>query len=157
MNIIQILSDKKSRPVTEADIQTVQKAIKPMIKLCNKGNGKYTGVALAHCQVERADPLCFYVTQDGKCIINPEIIRHTRHTVTNGEGCMSYAHRLIIEVERWNKCEVRYQVLVKVGRVDAEDGFELWLSEPKIKNFSGLSARIVQHEKDHFNGINIYQ
>ncbi len=165
MKIIQILSDKASRPVTSADIQTVQAAIIPMANLCKEKLGKYTGHALAHCQVERTDPLRFYVTKDGVCIINPEIINHTRHTVTNGEACMSYAHQLVKDVERWNKCEVRYQILETIvmkadpsglGMVKLEQP-EIKLSVPKINNLSGLEARIAQHEIDHFNGINIYQ
>ena len=152
MKIIQCLGSKESRPVTNADIPTVLKDAEKMRELCNQPLGPYPSAqALAHVQVEEDDPLRFYVTKDGDIIINPEIIRHTRHTVIHKEGCMSYVHREPITVERYNKIEIKCDVVQK---------FTTPIEECKLKNItlslSSKDAFICQHEIDHFNGTTIY-
>ena len=157
MKIVQILSNKKSRPVTDADVLTVVEAIDPMVDICNTKIGPYVGgVALAHCQIERKDPMRFYVTKEGKVFINPVILRRSNHPVTNEEGCLSYIHRYPKPVERSNKVEIEYQVLENAEYV-VGDPHKYKLSQILTTNLSGLQARIVQHEIDHFEGINIYQ
>lgn len=149
MEIIQVPGRTISRPVKDEDIRTLLKDRVEMIQLCFKITGRYEGgLAVAHCQVEYKDPLRFYVTKEGRTIVNPEIVDHTKHTIDHAEGCLSFAHRAPKTVQRWNKCRVRYQELIHDN--------EWKLSAPKTENLSGKAAKVAQHEIDHLNGINIY-
>lgn len=136
---------KKSREVIEKDLNRVRKAIDGMVKLCNTPIGMFQGgYAVAHCQVEKKDPLKFFVTNRGEVIINPVITRHTNQIIKKKEGCLSYADKGMIEVDRYNKCEVDYTTL---------DEF------PKIikGKIDGINSQIFQHEIQHFDGDYIFK
>ena len=134
--------NKISRPVTDADIARVLSEAKLM-------HGYVTDkcVALAHCQVDDTDPLCFFVTRGGKIIINPKIVRHSGYTVDSVEGCMTYPDNAPITKQRWRKIEVEYQT-IHDGKLT-----EVMANNDDIK---GLNAFIFQHEIDHFDGKYCY-
>jgi peptide deformylase len=139
---------KISREVTEKDISTIIKIAFDMANYCSFPEKHWNikaVMALAHCQVEKKDPLRFFTTVDGELIINPVIIRHTEVTVDSLEGCVSFPSEPSIIVQRWNKCEVKYQVLENNKLVEKEE------------KLSGLRAKVFQHEIDHFDAKYIYE
>jgi len=117
-----------------------------MYEVLNRKTGMYKdGHALAHVQVVDKDPLRFYVLKDGSYVINPVIVRHTRHTVQKMEGCLSYCTKRPILMDRYHKCDVEVQLI--------NDNV---LGEPVRFTLAGIDAQIVQHEVDHMDGKTIY-
>jgi len=71
------------------------------------------------------------------CIFNPRIVDVGDTQVLMEEGCLSFPN-LSINIKRSKTIKVRYEDFD--GNVHTE-------------KFSGLTARIFQHELDHLNGI----
>jgi peptide deformylase len=145
---------KVSRQVTEEDLKRVQEEGEIMWQLCYLGRGVYPSAnAVAHPQIDDQDPLAFFMTLDGKFIINPVITKHSSYTVDKREGCLSYPEEPEIMVKRWHKCEVDFQTLSWEG--EGEDK-KIILSKVIHDIFSGFEANIWQHEIDHLNAKYIY-
>lgn len=141
--------EKISRKVEEKDIPVIVEYAEKLQKLCHTRSGIYpSAFAIAHCQINDTDPLRFYVTWEGNIIINPVILRHTRNTVSDLEGCLSFPRNMPVKVERWYKLELCYDTLEKDG-----DSYKL---SPRVANLKGREARIAQHEQDHLDGKMIY-
>lgn len=68
--------------------------------------------------------------------INPEIVSGEGE-VKDIEGCLSYPG-LYLHVKRYLTVNVKYQNI---------------LGEEKIHTFTGIMARVFQHELDHLNGV----
>lgn len=68
---------------------------------------------------------------------NPKIVSMSDNTTTMEEGCLSFPC-LIVKVPRANTVRVRFQT--QSGGTDT-------------KTFDGLSARVIQHEVDHLDGL----
>lgn len=72
---------------------------------------------------------------------NPRIVDYSEETIYLEEGCLSYPN-LYIKVKRPRKIKIRY-------------------TEPNgnvvTKQFDGLTARVIQHEYDHMEGITYMQ
>lgn len=72
---------------------------------------------------------------------NPRIVDYSEETIYLEEGCLSYPN-LFIKVKRPQKIKIRY-------------------TEPNgntlTKTFNGLTARVIQHEYDHLEGISHIQ
>lgn len=154
---------KKSRLVTEADIPRVIEDSNLMAEMCLVGRGEYNiAHALAHSQIEEEDPLRFFVLrrqEDGQpfIFINPVIRKLWGDLEGIQEGCMSYPEEPLKTVFRFKKATMEFQTLAQ--SVDKNTGKELsgvFLSDVVKQNYSGLVARIVQHEVAHLNGWNIY-
>lgn len=95
---------------------------------------KHKGVGLAANQVDY--PFQMFVMGYGRVYINPTILMQTG--VQNGiEGCLSMPG-LRQPKGRFESLKLRYTNLE---------------GETKTQRFTGLEARIVQHEVDHLNGI----
>ncbi len=77
--------------------------------------------------------------KDAKTImmINPKILEHSNEIKLDEEGCLSVP---------WKKWKVIRFTQIKLNFLDHK-----WLSKTLI--LDNLSARIVQHEIDHLNGI----
>ena len=125
-----------------------------MYNLCYTDRGtfmlkpdKNAHFAIAHPQIDKKDPLRFFVTRDEAIIINPVIINHTKHSVDRAEGCLSYPDKRAIKIQRFNKITIEYATI-------SRDGFSL---TPRItENLSGVWAQAYQHELCHLNGKYIY-
>lgn len=72
-----------------------------------------------------------------KVFINPRIIRKTKETVTDEEGCLSFSG-LFLKIKRAKEIEIEAL---------NENGEKVFLK------VDGLPARILQHEIDHLDGI----
>lgn len=68
-------------------------------------------------------------------LINPEIIDHSTVTYETAEGCL--CHGDVHHVKRYAQIKVVY----------CDKQFK-----KRIKTFRGLTAQIIQHELDHFEG-----
>ena len=68
---------------------------------------------------------------------NPKIVSQSNETNLLEEGCLSFPG-VNVKVKRSNTLRLRFQT--PSGGTDT-------------KNFGGLTARVVQHEIDHLNGI----
>jgi len=70
-------------------------------------------------------------------LFNPKIVKRSEKTVHMEEGCLSFPF-LILSITRPESIVVEYQ---------DENGIL------KTAEYSGLTARIAQHEIDHLNGV----
>ena len=129
-----------------------------MFNLCHTKRDKCPGaLAIAHSQINEKDPLRFFVTRDMQIIVNPVIVNHTKHFVDSEEGCLSYPKKDQIIVQRWNKCEVEYNIVLDDESKDkTKDKVAVKLSERLKENFGSKTAKVFQHEIDHMNSIFIY-
>lgn len=71
---------------------------------------------------------------------NPKIVQPSEAEVTLEEGCLSYSG-LLVKVKRPQHVRVRFT---------APNG------EVLTKQFTGMSARVFQHEYDHLDGLRFY-
>jgi len=69
-------------------------------------------------------------------IINPEIIKKSKDTDTDTEGCLSLPGH-------WGPVARAKEVTLKFTDLAGKD---------RVMKFKGFEARIVQHEVDHLNG-----
>ncbi len=146
MKIIQGQCKRHSRKVKNKDIERVKETASEMVDLCKIKLGKYPNAfAIAHCQIDHDDPLRFFVSIDGRLIINPKIKPVGDETEVDLEGCYSYAFRDRVKVRRFKKIFVDYNEMENNGTI-----------KRKTKELDGLQARVFQHEIDHFNGKAIY-
>lgn len=97
--------------------------------------------ALGLAAIQIGVPLRMIVAKldDGVTVmVNPTITRRLNRNATAREGCLSVLPRNWRNVDRPAKCEVTWQGL---------DGAQY------SGGFSGLDARIIQHECDHLDGV----
>ena len=158
-DLIKIVEPHKimSRDVNFGDIKRVVDDAKKMYELIGTKIGNYEGFyAIAHCQVTREDPLRFFLANPQydifnklpeAIIVNAKIVNHTKQIIMKEEGCLSYATLHPVQVERWNKCDVEYQVITEEGNI----------SEVYKETLSSTLAQVFQHEIDHFNAKYIYK
>jgi peptide deformylase len=135
---------KRSEPVTDIEKQ-VKPFIEEMARLCRTPiNGRH-GIAIAHCQVEKDNPLRFYVFANGDCVVNPLIISVNEKTwMMHPEGCLSFKNRPMIAVPRYRIIKARY-TLVNNNGVHVVN-----------KKLHDMTAFVMQHETDHFDLKYIY-
>jgi peptide deformylase len=95
------------------------------------------GLGLAAPQVGLPYRVCVITGQPILAMFNPKIVDQSEEQVLLKEGCLSFPN-LYIKVKRPAVIRVRYT------RPNQETVTE---------EFSGLTARIVQHEIDHLEGI----
>jgi len=145
--------NKISRDVEKKDLKTLIKDANILYNLCFTRTGFYNGgFAVAHQQINKKDPLRFFVTHKEEIIVNPVIVKHTKTTVDSQEGCLSFPDKRMITVQRWYKCVVRFQTLSY-----DEDKKEDILSDFIEKNLKGKDAFIYQHEIGHFDCDYIFE
>jgi peptide deformylase len=145
---------KKAKPITKVDTKIID--LIEQLRSTLKSQSDPEGVGLAFPQVNKSLRAFAFrrvldetdVSQiEPQVAINPEIIQHsqeknlgTQPDQPDLEGCLSLP-KLYGPVPRWTWVELKYQVL---------EQDQLRTKTEKFKNFS---ARIVQHEFDHLNGV----
>lgn len=119
-------------------VREVTKQLRKLIKDMRETVKKEDGAGLAAPQVGQSLQLCLALIE-GKMtvLINPEIVWQSKETETQEEGCLSLP-KLQVSVARSVTITVKY--LNEKG-----------LSEER--KLSDFSARTVQHEVDHLNGV----
>lgn len=101
----------------------------------------YDAHGIAANQLGVAVRAIFVNTKDfRRTLINPRIIDQSGKEIEE-EGCLSFPGIKIL-IERATKITVEYED--ETGQEVSEDAY-------------GLNARVIQHEIDHLNGINLYK
>lgn len=97
------------------------------------------GLAANQCGL----PYRAFVIKSSPMIVcfNPKIIDESDESIYLEEGCLSFEN-LVIKIKRPETVKVRYT---------QPNG------ETVTKVFSGLTARVFQHELDHLNGVTMIQ
>lgn len=100
---------------------------------------KHSGLGLAAPQV--GIPYRVFVVgfdnSNKQVFFNPEIVERSRREDENLEGCLSF-QRLFFRVSRSQEITIKYQHVNGVWKED---------------KFVGLTARCIQHEYDHLDGV----
>jgi len=142
---------KVSRAVSMQDLELVATDAEVMIRMCREQHGVHMAAfAIAHSQINDADPLRFFVLANGMVILNPVITRHTNVPMNKEEGCMSFPDLGKTTLPRYTTIEVEYALLIKLGGRPA-------FSKKHQEKLKGMEAQIWQHEVDHMNGKYIYK
>ena len=127
---------KVSKDVTFPLDDKTQRLVKWMVRAMYNNYG----IGLAAIQV--GYPLRMFVMdvnrsfEHPQVFINPEIIKKSKESITDFEGCLSAPGKRG-EVKRYIRITLKYQ---------DEKGEEI------VKTFYNLAARCVQHEMDHLEG-----
>ena len=99
---------------------------------------KTKGVGLSAIQIGVSKNIFIIRIEDQiKEFINAKIVNESNDKVKLDEGCLSFPD-IIIQVKRPSSIRVRYQ-----NRKE----------ETQTNKYEGMTARIIQHEIDHQNGI----
>jgi peptide deformylase len=124
----------KAKEVTEFD-EYLTALVERMIHLM----GDAQGVGLAATQVGILQRLFVFDLEDEgpKAIVNPRLVDPSKEKETDEEGCLSL-EGIRIPVERSTR--------VTLEGIDPA-------GEPVHLELEGLSARVVQHELDHLDGV----
>lgn len=124
---------KKTEQFDFENPQTNLKELCSNMIVCMKEN---KGIGLAANQI--GIPLSVFVMLSDKetVFVNPEIIFQGQNKILMEEGCLSYPG-LFIKIKRSDEIKLRYWDI---------NGQE------NIQTFTGLSARVIQHEIEHLNG-----
>lgn len=145
-HLLEKPTKKKSRKVTEKDMEKVVADSHIMFNLCFTQIGLYPGgLAVHHSQIDGKNPLDFFVTAEKEIIINPVIINHTKVLVDRQEACLSFRFDPPKTVERYNKVTVKYEKINTEGKTDTVE-----------ENMSGRRAQMFQHEIDYGKAKYIY-
>lgn len=105
-----------------------------LVETCKKNNG----LGLSANQVGL--PYRVFVAGHGDSFVaffNPKIISYSDNVVNMQEGCLSFP-ALFLNIKRADAIEVEYQDYMGIK---------------KTSKFTGITARVFQHELDHMNGI----
>jgi peptide deformylase len=111
-----------------------------LIKYMSRAMYQHHGIGLAAIQV--GYQLRMFVMdvnrseEKPQVFINPEIIKKSKESITDFEGCLSAPGKRG-EVKRYIRITLKYQ---------DEKGEEI------VKTFYNLAARCIQHEMDHLEG-----
>ena len=137
MLTIRTLGDKvlaqKAKRVASID-DTIRNFCASMIDTMIKNEG----IGLAANQVGILKRI-IVVSDEGniKVLINPEIIYFSEQKVPFDEGCLSIPETFLT-ITRSENITVKYRDLK---------------GKPRMERYSGLTARVIQHEVDHLDGI----
>lgn len=134
---------KVSEEIKISEFNTYIKLGKEMVKYIKNPNNKWVWLAAPQIwQNKRLIVVSLLKDWEDKnfqtiMMINPKILEHSTECEIESEGCLSVP---------WEKWEVERYKSIKLSYID---------ENKKEKNIilSWISARIVQHEIDHLDGI----
>ena len=137
MFTIRTLGDKvlaqKAKRVANID-DTIRNFCASMVDTMIKNEG----IGLAANQVGVLKRI-IVVSDEGniKVFINPEITNFSEEKVSFEEGCLSIPETFLTIIRSEN-------IMVKYRDLKGK---------PRMERYSGLTARVIQHEVDHLDGI----
>lgn len=121
---------EKSENATQEDASVIQDLVDTLVF------HKERCLGLAANMIGQKKRILAFFDGETICVmVNPEIMKKEDLYLTE-EGCLSLTG--VRSTKRYQKIKVRYW--------DAQ--FKI-----KIKTYTGLSAQVIQHEMDHFEGI----
>jgi peptide deformylase len=95
------------------------------------------GMGLSACQVGLPYSVFAMVGEPNHVMFNPKIVDVSEEKVTLEEGCLSFPG-ILAPIARPRHIKIRFT---------GPDGMTT------TKKFTGMSARVVQHEMDHLDGV----
>lgn len=101
---------------------------------------QYNGIGLAANQVDLPYRVFVMKGDPNFACFNPRIVMPSTETIALEEACLSFPG-VVVKVTRPRSIRVRFQTPS---------------GETVTKQFTGLSARVFQHELDHLDGILYY-
>ena len=117
------------------EINGIVKLLPSLVKTMETNNG----VGLSSCQV--GIHKTFFIAEirgRAKLFINPKITKYSEETSIREEGCLSFPG-IYKNIERSNQITISY--------------FDCITNKMVKENYSGFSARVIQHEYDHIKNI----
>lgn len=141
MSVLPIITGKDT-PVLRtkgSNVGQVSKKVKKIIKdLKDTLQAEKTGVGLAAPQVGISLQI-FVAKVRGKTItfIDPAIVHYSDETIVDQEGCLSLP-------DTWGDVRRAKKIIIEYTTED---------STRTKREFSDFSARIMQHEYDHLQGV----
>ena len=121
---------KKAQPATDADKQVITDLLDTL-----KAN-RDACVGMAANMIGVAKRIIVVETEQGYLVLYNPIILKKSGPYESEEGCLSLEG--IRKTKRWQSIKLQYETA---------DG------KKRIKNFTGWTAQIIQHEIDHCDGI----
>ncbi len=132
-----------STPIEKEEIKKYQKLGKEMLKYIKNPDNAWVGLAAPQVGINKR-LIIVSLLKDREdenfstiIMINPDILEHSEEKELDKEGCLSIPQERWL-VKRWKEIKIQY--------VD-----EKWETKKLILKW--LSARVVQHEVDHLDGI----
>lgn len=104
-----------------------------MVKIMVDNNG----MGLSACQVGLPYAVFAMLGEPNHVMFNPKIVDLSEEKIILEEGCLSFPG-IVAPISRSRHVKVRFT---------GPDG------QTTTKKFTGMSARVVQHEMDHLNGV----
>ena len=95
------------------------------------------GIGLSAVQIGKTLRVLAIKTNPILVMFNPIVVDFAPNMAKLEEGCLSFPG-LLVKVERPTEVRVRYSLPNR---------------EVETKRFDGITARVVQHEMDHLNGV----
>lgn len=137
--MLQILQDgdktlkKKAKRVDKID-DTIRNIAASMVDTMLASNG----VGLSGNQVGILKRIIVVlVNNEPKIMVNPEVIFTSEEVIKDSEGCLSFPGQFY-DISRAQKVTIKYRNLS---------------GHPMLETHEGLTARIIQHEIDHLDGV----
>ena len=121
---------KKSAPATAADADTARDLLETLTAHAD------SCVGMAANMIGVAKRIIAVETEQGYLVLYNPIILKKSGPYESEEGCLSLEG--IRKTKRWQNIKLQYET---------DDG------KKRIKNFTGWTAQIIQHEIDHCSGI----
>jgi len=138
MNLIYYPDEFLTREVKEVNIEKPDIDLVEVKKNMTDIMLQHGGIGLSANQVG-LDAQLFIMGENESnvsLIINPKILQHTKDTVLELEGCLSFPN-VYVKVNRPKEILVEYY----------DENFNL-----KRSMFDGIISRVIQHEYDHIEG-----
>ena len=132
-NSILKVKTKKVRDISESVIKTLEEMVK-VVKMADAA-----GLAANQIGISRRLAVCLLENNEFLKIINP-VIKEMDGEEVNEEGCLSVPGA-VLELPRAKRITIEY--------LDTDGNM-------KTFEASGFTARVLQHEIDHLNGLLIF-
>ena len=142
--VLRILKDSQLPTTPAKPVETVTSELRQFAAIMMGTMQAAKGVGLAAPQVGENIRLivfdCVNITMnamDSGFMFNPEIVDSSDECTIAKEGCLSFP-KVFVDVKRNKSIKVKYVDIAGRGMV---------------RSYSGLAARVIQHEIDHLNSI----
>ena len=131
-----------SQPCKEWDFSNPPQDLKTLYEDLAYTMKMNEGIGIAANQVEVPYSVCVIDDPEkARLFVNPRIVESSNTSNMMKEGCLSFPG-LEVEIRRADKVRVVYYDI---------DGNE------QVMDASGITARVLQHEIDHLNGIHFWK
>ena len=145
--ILKILKDKDLPKFASKEVESVTPELRTLAAFMMGTMQIEKGVGLAAPQIGENIRLLVFdcvnitmIAMDSAFMFNPVIVDKGEELTVAQEGCLSFPKKFV-DVKRYKTIKVKY--LDIAGR---------WM----VRSYSGIAARVIQHEIDHLDGITMF-